>query len=59
MTFTSMQDNVIEETDSPGRGSRGITSVYKNFLHDLTQKKKKGKLKFEQRIKREPHLWNS
>ena len=41
MTFTSMQDNVIEETDSPGRGSRGITSVYKNFLHDLTQKKKK------------------
>lgn len=41
MTFTSMQDNVIEETDSPGRGSRGITSVYKNFLHDLTQKKKR------------------
>ena len=37
MTFTSMQDNVIEETDSPGRG---ITSVYKNFLHDLTQKNK-------------------
>ena len=55
MTFTSMQDNVIEETDSPGRGSRGITSVYKNFLYYLTQKKK-GKLKFEQRIKREPHL---
>ena len=45
MTFTSMQDNVIEETDSPGRGSRGITSVYKNFLHDLTQKKK-GKIKY-------------